>query len=217
MAGGKILLVEDMGLSDPNPNGTFTNLLVSKQALHGDAYFQFDGNQTPLNEVIFSNPQTFQTDIRKVNLTYIPDANFSGYDEFTIAATSVFGIPAKLKVEMFVTEVNDPPAFFETITGTIFRNEGSRNILTLKGIDSDILDSGTLRFELVNSFDVKRFVIDQNVVKFVNPRGLDYEEKSRYKFELALSSGSTNQRFKEVRKVIDLRVTNEADQQYRHL
>ena len=38
------------------------------------------------------------------------------------------------------------------------------NILTLKGIDSDILDSGTLRFELVNSFDVKRFVIDQNVV-----------------------------------------------------
>ena len=210
--GDLLILMEDLGLSDPNPGGSFTHLFVSDEALHGDIHFMIDGNETPVKEVFFPDPETFQTDFRKINLSYIPDANFSGMDQFTIQATSGFGIPARLEIVMFVEPVNDPPIFFQSITDTIFRNEGVRNILTLKGFDSDIEDSGTLSFNLSNSLDSKWFGIDQNIVKFLDPRGLDYEEKSRYKFEIVLSSGGIQERYIETRKIIDLRVTNEADQ-----
>ena len=212
LAGGKVILMEDLRLTDPNPNGAFTELFVFSEALHGDAFFLDDGNQTPLKEIEFLNSQTFSTEIRKVDLVYIPDANFSGFDEFTIQATSVAGIPAQLKVEMFVDPVNDPPVFFETITDTIFRNEGIRNVLSLKGVDSDSLDLGTLEFELINSLDSQWFAIDQNVVKFLDPRGLDYENQSRYEFELLLSSGSTFDRLQKTKKKIVLRVVNLADE-----
>ena len=212
LAGGKVILMEDLRLTDPNPNGAFTELFVFSEALHGDAFFLNDGNQTPLKEIEFLNSQTFSTEIRKVDLVYIPDANFSGFDEFTIQATSVAGIPAQLKVEMFVDPVNDPPVFFETITDTIFRNEGIRNVLSLKGVDSDSLDLGTLEFELINSLDSQWFAIDQNVVKFLDPRGLDYENQSRYEFELLLSSGSTFDRLQKTKKKIVLRVVNLADE-----
>jgi hypothetical protein len=210
--GGLILLVEDLNLIDPNVGGSFTDISILADPTHGAAFFQIDGNETPLTDVLFSNPLTFETDIRKLNLIYIPDANYSGHDKFSIEATSIFGIPAQLEIEVFVEEQNDEPAFFETITDTIFRNEGVRNILTLKGVDEDVLDVGTLKFELIDSFDAKMFAIDQNVLKFANPFGLDYEVQSRFQFEIKLSSGSTNNRYKEVIKTIDLRVINLADE-----
>ena len=212
LAGGKVILMEDLNLNDPNLDGSFTELSIFSDPSHGDAYFKADGNETLLKDVIFTDPQTFPDDFRKLNLNYIPDANFSGYDAFTIKATSLFGIPAQLKVEILVEEKNDPPAFFGTITDTISRNEGERNILTLKGVDSDILDANTLSFELLDSFDSKSFAIDQNVLKYAYPRGLDYEDQSSFHFEIKLTSGFTNERLSSVTKTIELRVINGADE-----
>ena len=213
LEGGAVILMEDLNLTEPNPNGSFSNLRIFSEPSHGEVYFQVDGNETRLQEFIFSDLQTFQADLRKLNLIYISDANFSGFDKFTIEATSLAGIPARLELQVEVKPDNDAPAFFETITDTIYRDEGVVNVLTLKGSDSDTIDSDTLQFTLLDSLDSKWFAINQGVLRYLDPsEGLDFETKSSFQFELLLSSGATFDRQKETRKTITLQVINQADQ-----
>ena len=83
-----------------------------------------------------------------IELRYIPDANYSGTDEFIIGATSTSGLTTYLRIFVDVEPENDPPAFEFGLPDVITIDENTIEVQRLFGKDDDYYDRNTTKFSL---------------------------------------------------------------------
>ena len=71
--------------------------------------------------ISFEDEVSANAAVKETELRYIPDANYSGTDEFIIGATSTSGLPTILRIIVDVEPENDPPAFLSSVPDVIYR------------------------------------------------------------------------------------------------
>ena len=94
----KTFYLEDFRAIDSNnPGGKITAFKVTNPPRFGKAVFFIEGNSTVLSEVNLLDLGMDESNISMFELKYIPDANYSGLDEFTVEAFNDAGLPATLQ------------------------------------------------------------------------------------------------------------------------
>ncbi|MEL0098221.1 MAG: tandem-95 repeat protein, partial [Opitutae bacterium] len=105
--------VADLQASDPdNANGGIAGYSIFRDALHGSATID-DG----------------------VTISYQPDGNYSGSDEFFVQALNHAGLPVVVQFKVEISQINDAPVSRLPLSHTM--NEGVGKVLPLLAYDGD--------------------------------------------------------------------------------
>ena len=139
----KVFFLDDLNASDPNEDEWVSDFFIWEQPKNGSAFFNYAGDL--LSMISFEDEVSANEAVKETELRYIPDANYSGTDEFIIGATSTSGLPTYLRIFVDVEPENDPPAFLSSVDDVITIDENTIEVQRLFGKDDDYYDRNTTK------------------------------------------------------------------------
>lgn len=122
-------------------------------------------------------------------VTYRPNANFAGNDQFTYTVRDSAGQTSAASVSVVVEQVNDAPVVSEVTTSTVL--ESATGGTSVAQIVAEDLEGDVLSYEIISGNEDDLFEIDgaTGEVRLAADAELDYETATSHNLEVRVSDG----------------------------
>lgn len=157
----------------------------------------FENDYGPLNRgslSISSSPSngTLQENSESGIITYVPDANYYGNDQFRYQVQGENGESSSATVYISVEPVNDAPIITnDGASFTVAENSNSVRDFIVNATDAD---GDELTFTIVDGNTNNAFSINESngQIQVNNPSALDYEEIRKFDLKIIVSDGEAS-------------------------
>lgn len=144
--------------NDPDSASTSLTWSFNPAAQKGSAYFSTNSTmQSPLTTVSVSSGTT-------VYLNYVPDANATGTDTFSVRVTDEAGNHDTMAFSVTINPVNDPPVFTfyasSTLAPLVIASGSTSTFLTLSASDADA--GASITYSMLTGYDSQYFTINNS-------------------------------------------------------
>ncbi len=144
--------------NDPDSASTSLTWTFNPAAQKGSAYFSTNSTmQSPLTTVSVSSGTT-------VYLNYVPDANATGTDTFSVRVTDEAGNHDTMAFSVTINPVNDPPVFTSyassTLAPLVIASGSTSTFLTLSASDADA--GASITYSMLTGYDSQYFTINNS-------------------------------------------------------